>query len=287
MNYTDAYVKFLNSKVKAKHPVKVVFDCSNGVTGGIIKKLFKGTKIEKIIINGKVDGNFPAHGPNPMLAGALNQLKKSVIKNKADLGIAFDGDGDRAFFVDDIGRSISSDEGGYILMQVFDPPYIVGAVSSKLLKNNKKTYISKIGHTYQKELMRKKKANLGAEHSGHYFFKEFFYADSGILAGIEVINFVLGLDKNLSDWLDTIPKYYRSGEINFKVDDKKKILKKVENKYRKAKKSKLDGLTLEFNWGWFNLRPSNTENLLRLNMEAKNKKDLNKKLREVKKIINQ
>lgn len=303
MDYIKLYTDFLKKFLKPKKKIKVVFDCSNGVASLVLKKLFKSNQlINCILINQRPDGRFPAHGPNPMLKGVLSQLQKEVKKQKADLGAAFDGDGDRVFFVDDRGRLIDPNESGYLLTQVFKPPYVVGVVSSQRLKQlttnppshkatdgrgNKRptTFISRIGHSFAKQLMRKKKANLGLEHSGHYFFKEFFYADSGILAAIEIINFISKLDGGVANWLDSLPKYYRSGELNFEVKDKISILKKIEKKYKRAKKSKLDGLSMEFDWGWFNIRPSNTEPLLRLNMEAMSKKVLNEKLKEVRKLI--
>ena len=135
--------------------------------------------------------------------------------------------------------------------------------------------------------MREKKASLGLEHSGHYYFKNFFYCDSGIFAAIQVINFVSGLKDGLGDWLDSLPKYYRSGELNFEVEDKEKNLEKTEKFFKKSAKKiiKMDGLTMEFSGYWFNLRPSNTENLLRFNIEARNNKVLNEKIKEIKKCL--
>jgi len=135
--------------------------------------------------------------------------------------------------------------------------------------------------------MREKKASLGVEHSGHYYFKKFFYCDSGILAAIEVINFVSGLKTDFASWLDKLPKYYRSGEINFEIRDKEKVLAKVERLFKKSAKKiiKMDGLTMEFSEWWFNLRLSNTENLIRLNLEAVDQKILKQKLKEIKKLV--
>ena len=277
----------------------MVFDCSNGITGIILKKLFQSSKvkskkfkIETIFINDNPDGNFPAHGPNPMAKGAVRQLEKEVVKEKADLGVIFDADGDRVFFVDNRGRFIDSHEAGFILTRRHNPPYVVGATSSWRLKKQPKVSLSKVGHYFFKRLMRERKANLGLEHSGHYYFKKFFYSDSGILAAIEVMNFVslagqAGLKSDLAAWLDDLPKYYRSGEINFEVRDKKSTIKKIENHYktRAGKISKLDGLTMEFGGWWFNLRPSNTENFLRLNLESMDQKILKLELQNIKKLL--
>lgn len=351
--FINLYANFLKRFIKVKRPIKVVFDCSNGTTGIILRKLLRTFKLLNFkLINWRPNGRFPAHGPNPMAEGAMDQLRQEVMKLRrwdgaptakrvgADLGVIFDGDGDRVFFIDNLGRLIDANEIGYILMQMFKPPFVVGEVSSWRLKKYKtrfcddfniadnfgssqdrklnKIFISRVGHYFFKKLMREKKANLGTEHSGHYYFRNFFYCDAGIFAAIQLMNFVSELisghpiSKNcrnvrtsdvqklkidLAGWLDKLPKYYRSGEINFKVSDKEKVLNKIEKYYKKQaiKISKLDGLTMKFCGGspseasakdwWFNLRPSNTENLLRLNMEAKQKSVLDKKLAEIKKIL--
>jgi phosphomannomutase len=281
--FINSYVKFLKRFLVPRRKLKAVFDCSNGTTGIILKELFGNSKIKAIILNSRPDGDFPAHGPNPMAKGATKQLEREVKKQKADLGVIFDADGDRVFFVDDKGRPIDPNEAGYMLMQRHVPPYVVGVTSSWRLKKHPKVSLSKVGHYFFKKLMRKRKANLGLEHSGHYYFKKFFYSDSGILAAIEVINFVSGFESGVAEWLDALPKYYRSGEINFEARDKKSSIKKIENYYRSRAKriSKLDGLTMEFDEWWFNLRPSNTENLLRLNAESLNKDKLEKVLKEL------
>lgn len=289
MDYLNSYVKFLRSFLKVKRPLKVIIDCSNGTTGLVIKKLLKGNKsVRYTMLNSKPDGNFPAHGPNPLAAGAAAQLEKEVKKQKADLGIIFDADGDRVFFVDDRGRLTDAHEIGFALMQVFKSPFMVSTIASWRLKKVRGAVISPVGHYFFKNIMRKKKASVGLEHSGHFYFRNFFWCDSGILTATEIMNFVSGLESGLGDWLDALSKYYRSGEINFKVADKKAVLKKIRKIYAKkaSKVSGLDGLTLEFgNDYWMNIRPSNTENLLRLNLEAKTKKILEIELKKIRKVI--
>ncbi len=300
MDHLGLYADFLKRHLKTRRKLRVVFDCSNGTTGIILSKLLKAksSKLKAWLINDKPDGRFPAHGPNPMTKGAMKQLEREVNRRGADLGVIFDADGDRVFFVDNRGRQVDPNEVGYILMQETKPPYVVGVTSSWRLKrpttNNRQptTFISKVGHYYFKKLMKEKKANLGVEHSGHYYFlfkfgKEIAYFDSGILGAIKVMNFVSELDTDLASWLDALSKYYRSGEINFETEDKAAALKAIEKKYaRRAEKiSKLDGLTIEFADYWFNVRPSNTENFLRLNMEAISRKVLKEKLKEIKRLL--
>ncbi len=288
MNYANLYAGFLKKYLKPKKKMKVVFDCSNGTTGRVVKKVnVKSGKLEVILMNDTPDGNFPAHGPNPLLKGAASELEKRVKKEKADLGVIFDADGDRVFFVDNRGRFIDANEIGFALMQMFRPPFVVSEISSWRLKRVRGAVVSAVGHYFFKTMMRKKKASLGLEHSGHFYFKDFSYCDSGIFAAIAVINFVSGLSGGFAGWLDALPKYCRSGEINFSVADKKKILDRLEKAYgKKADRiSRLDGLTMEFTNYWFNVRPSNTENLLRLNVEAVSPGALKKVLKEIRLII--
>jgi len=307
MDYFQPYTDFLKKFLKPRQKLKVVFDCSNGTSGKVLKELFRksaignrGSKIEAIFINDKPDGNFPGHGPNPLAKGAMGQVQKAVLKHRADLGMIFDADGDRVFFMDDLGGTISPDETGYLLLQELKPKkFAIGPIAGELLKNSSyqildsRFFVSKVGHYFFKKLMREKKIPLGLEHSGHYYFgfpKENFYFDSGILAAIHIINFLSHLNIKLSTYLDKLPKYCRSGEINFKFqipNSKSQILEKVEKFYRKqgAKISKLDRLTVEFKGGWLNLRPSNTENLLRLNVEVASEKILKEKIKEVQKLV--
>jgi phosphomannomutase len=304
VDYIQIYSNFLKKFLKPEQSLKVIFDCSNGTTGKVLSELFRNFQFpisnfqpRIIFINKKPDGNFPGHGPNPLAAGAMSQLQKAVLKHRADLGVIFDVDGDRVFFVDDRGRQIHADETGYLLLQELKPKsYVISVISGRLLRKNvssSRFQVSRVGHYFFKKLMREKKIPLGLEHSGHYYFgfpKENFYFDSGILAAIHVINFVSKLNQPLSAYLDKLPKYYRSGEINFKVKSEKlkvKSLERVEQYYKnqRAKISKLDGLTAEFPDFWINLRPSNTENLLRLNLEAKNKNILNKEIANLKRLV--
>lgn len=303
MNYIKLYTNFLEKFLKplrqaqGRPPLKVVFDCSNGTTGKILGELFRDPSLRSgqpsvFLINKKPDGRFPAHGPNPMLEGAMNDLSKAVLKNKADLGVIFDADGDRVFFVDDRGKEVINDVPIILLAKNFSGPIVltinVGILARDLLeKSGKKILDSRVGHYFIKQVVRKKKINFAAERSGHYYFKKFFYADSGIFAAIQFINSVSGLKEKLSDWIDELPQYYRSGEINFEIHDKESAMKRVEKYYSESapKVSRLDGLTMESKEWWFNLRPSNTENLIRLNFEARDRKVFEKELENFKKLL--
>lgn len=290
-----------------KKLLKVVFDCSNGSVETVLKYLNTKT-LKAILINQNIDGEFPAHGPDPLKPGAMNELKKAVLKNKADLGVIFDADGDRAFFMDDCGRVVNSDQIARLLIWNLDLEKIVSDVrASWLVKKptrfdgapaRRATYdlrltTSKTGHYFIKKIMREKNIPFGYENSGHYYFdfpnfgRGVVY-DSGILAAIKVINAVSKLPYKLSDFVDLLPVYFRSGEINIRIMNQElgimdKKIEKIENhfktqdsKFKIFNSSHVDGLSMEFNDWWFNIRLSNTEPVARVNIEAVNKKILAK-----------
>ena len=160
------YITFLKRFIKVKRSLRIIIDCSNGVAGLVLKELLKGNKkITSIFINEKPDGNFPAHSPNPLVSGSLDQIKKEVLKQKADLGVIFDGDGDRVFFIDNLGREIDPDIIGSILMKNYKPPFVVSTISSWRVKKVRGAVVARVGHLFMKEMMRKKKASLGMERS--------------------------------------------------------------------------------------------------------------------------
>ncbi len=310
-NFISVYAEYLSGFLKVRAPLKVVFDCSNGPAGLILKEIKlrpangrqslparAGLKIR--LINGKIDGRFPAHGPNPLIPGAMDDIKKAVVRERADLGVIFDADADRAFFIDDKGRPVYPDEAVYLLAEKFSEPIAIDVRIGYLIRKSKiKFFESKVGHFFFKNLMRRKKINFGSEISGHYYFswrfgKTLAYYDSGIRGAIEMINRVSALKKSeqpLSGFLGSLPKYYHSGEINLKIRNQKFVLAAVENFYKKSagKIYRLDGLSADFDspegeWR-FNIRPSNTEPYLRLNVEASAKKLLEKKQKQIIDII--
>ena len=287
MDHLNLYADFLKKFLKPKRPLRIVFDCSNGTAGTVLSKIKSASRRIKLqIINAKPDGNFPAHGPNPMLKGAMGDLKKAVLKNKADLGVILDADGDRVFFVDNLGREINPDAVAVLISKNFSGPVVLDVRSGYLIREalatDKKTVLdSRVGHYFIKRLMSEKKADFGAETSGHYYFKfGEAYWDSGIFGAIHLIN---ALPDDVAAWIDQLPKYFQSGEINFSVKNKTAALQKIKSIYiKEAKKtSELDGFKMEFDDWWFSLRSSNTENLLRLNIEAKKKSILDTRLRQI------
>lgn len=298
MNYLGIYADYLRKFLKLKRPLKVVFDCSNGTTGLVIKKLrnLEIKKLEIILINDKPDGRFPAHGPDPMRSGAADQLGEAVRKHRTDLGAIFDADGDRVLFVDDRGRFLSAGAATGLLSKNFQGPVVVDLVTGYLARElmateKKKVFNSRVGTYFIKKLMREKKSDFGAEISGHYYFKlDGAYFDSALLATIHFLNQISRFkiydsSFKLSEWIDNLPEY-PSSIANLPVENKQAVLEKIAKQYKKPaiKISRLDGVKIEGADFWLAARPSNTEELVRFYWEAKNKKVFEKNSKDLKMI---
>jgi len=289
------YIDFLAKKTKVCFEGKIVVDAGNAMTALVLPELLKRLNIEYIPLFFDIDCTFPNHEANPFKEETLSTIKSVMKKEKAILGVAFDGDGDRVVFLDEEQKVIRGDFITSLLAQKILREKLGGKVIYDLRslwtpreaieKAVGKALISKVGHSLIKEQMRKEKAVFAGETSGHYFFEDFFGCESAILAMIKVFEIMTEQKKSLKKLVEPFEKYFHSGETNFEVQDKKKILKVLEKTYKNGKKNRLDGLTIEFDDWWFNVRPSNTEPLLRLNLEAKNEKLLKEKIEEVKNII--
>ncbi len=275
--YLNFYLKFINRFSKIQKPLKVVADCSNGALGPIFSKL-KIKNVKMIIINQKPDGHFPAHGPDPLKRGALSQVSKMIKKKKADLGLVFDGDGDRVVFLDNQGKLIEPYIIAYLLFLNHKKPFVVDILLYEALKYSQlllpKTYPSRVGHYFIKKLMKRKKATIGAEYSGHYHHQDFFFSEDGLLTAIKIMNILSELPYQISQLKKWLPCQLEIKTKNIKTQEPDKFIETIKKIYqKKAKKiSLIDGLTLEFKYGWLNLRPSNTEPYLRINIgRIKNK----------------
>lgn len=288
------YISFLTKDKEIDLEGKIGVDCGNGMTGPILRGVFQKLKVNFIPLYFKPDCTFPNHEANPFKEETLNDLKKVIKKEKAILGVAFDGDGDRVVFLDHkaevirgdfitslLAKEILKEKSGkvlYDLRSLWTPREVIKEAGGIPI-------MSRVGHSLIKEQMRKEKAVFAGEMSGHYFFRDFFGCESGILTMIKILEIVTKEGKSLRELVGEFKKYFHSGEINFKVEDKEKVIKKLEKKYSQGKISHLDGLTVEFDKWWFNVRPSNTEPLLRLNLEAKSKNLMKKKVKEIKNFI--
>jgi phosphomannomutase len=283
-NLLADYVKHLHTLVDVSgiRKLRIVIDAGNGMAGYTAPAIFEGLNVEIIPMYFELDGSFPNHEANPIDAKNLKDLQKAVKKHKADIGLAFDGDADRCFLVDENGDIVNpSDLTALIaqreLKQHPGASIIHNLISSRSVaevieENGGIAIRSRVGHSYIKAMMAQSGAIFGGEHSGHFYFKDFWKADSGALAALHAIA-ALGTSKSsLSKLLKPYQRYFSSGEINSKVKDAQKLMDSIQQKYSQLESvtiDKLDGLTVNGDTWWFNLRASNTEPLLRLNVEAK------------------
>jgi len=243
--------------------------------------VFKRLNAEVIEMYFELDGTFPNHEANPIDPSNLKDLQKAVIKHKADIGLAFDGDADRCFLVDENGELVNPSALTALIATRELKRYpasniIYNLISSRTVKevvdeNGGTAIRSRVGHSYIKKLMAETSAVFGGEHSGHFYFRDFWNADSGMLAALHAIAALGETEQPLSKLLQPFNRYYSSGEINSTVADAQAAMDYIEKIYRKregVEVDKLDGLTINGDSWWFNLRASNTEPLLRLNVEA-------------------
>ena len=282
-NLLDEYVDHLLSLVDVSNirPLKIVIDAGNGMGGYTAPAVFKRLNAEVIEMYFELDGTFPNHEANPIDPANLVDLQKAVKKHKADIGLAFDGDADRCFLVDEKGDLVNPSALTSLIATRELKKYpasniIYNLISSRAVKevveeNGGTAIRSRVGHSYIKKLMAESNAVFGGEHSGHFYFRDFWKADSGMLAALHAIAALGETDSTLSQLLKTFNRYHSSGEINSTVADAKAAMAQVEKIYVKkgeVEVDHLDGLTINGDNWWFNLRASNTEPLLRLNVEA-------------------
>jgi len=291
------YVNFnlRNFNFKKREKIKLVIDTANSVSGIVIPEIFKKINFKIHHLFSKLDGNFPNHPPNPLLKENLKNLCREVKNKKADLGVAFDGDGDRIVFVDEKGEIV---EGGLItalmsslvLKGSFGKKILYDVRSSNIIKETikKKRGVpipGRIGHSFIKEKMRRENIIFAGELSGHYYSKNHYFCEAPFFVLFKIIKEILEKNKPFSEIVSPYKKYYHSGEINLKIKNKNKALKALEKKFEKGKKTKIDGIRIDFQEWWFLARPSNTEPLLRLVIEAKTKELMEKKKKEIVKTI--
>ncbi len=290
------YVDYLLSLVDISEirRLKIVVDAGNGMAGYTAPAIFERLNVELIPMYFELDGTFPNHEANPIDPKNLRDLQKAVKKHKADLGLAFDGDADRCFLVDENGETVNPSDltclvAARELARVPGSTVIYNLISSRtvleVIQENGGTGLrSRVGHSYIKKMMADSGAIFGGEHSGHFYFKDFWRADSGALAALHAIA-ALGSSKlSISKLLKPYQRYVSSGEINSVISDAPAEIKKIEEKYGSqsgVEIDHLDGLSVNGDTWWFNLRSSNTEPLLRLNVEAKTQARMEKVRDEV------
>jgi phosphomannomutase len=297
------YIRFnlQDLNLNKARPLRLVVDTANGVAGIIVSKILKKIKYKTYYLFSKLDGSFPNHLPDPTKEENLRFLKKEVKEKKADLGLALDGDGDRIVFVDEKGEMIL-------------PDLIFALVSSQILKSNpgeKILYtiassnivrdtiknrgglpvVSPIGYTFIKERMRKENIIFAGEYSSHYYPRSHYFSEAPFFVLFKVLGIISESGKKFSEIIKPYKKYSYSGDIVFELEDKnlvrksREILKRLEKRYKNGDIIKIDGIRVDFPEWWFILRPSNTEPILKLIVEAKSKKLMEEKKRELAKLI--
>lgn len=294
------YVKHVHSFIKTSSikRLKIAVDAGNGMAGKMIPLVFEGLDAKIIPLYFNLDGRFPNHLADPSKFENLKQLQKKVKKEKCDLGMAFDGDADRIFFIDENAKVIDSSLLSCLIIKRIleknpNEKVIYNLVCSHIvpeivMKNNGIPIRERVGHSFIKQTMKDTGAIFACEHSAHYYYRHNFRADSGIITALIVAEILSQSKKKLSELLQEFKKYFKIEETNSKVKDKDKKLKEIQSVYKKKrgnKFNKLDGITFEFRDWWFNVRPSNTEPLLRLNLESNSKKLMEEKKKELLKII--
>mgnify|MGYP003344513575 FL=1 len=281
-NLLDAYVNFLVSLFdlsKVSRKLKVVIDAGNGMAGYTAPAVMAKLNVEVIPMYFELDGNFPNHEANPIEPDNLKDLQKKVKAVKADIGLAFDGDADRCFLIDEKGELVSPSSLTALIAvrELKRKPgsnIIYNLISSKVVPEVIKEHggipiRSRVGHSYIKKLMAESGAIFGGEHSGHFYFSDFWRADSGMLAALFALTELGGSKKTLSSLLTPYNRYFASGEINTEVEDIPSKLQLIRDTYGKDHEiDELDGITISGDKYWFNVRASNTEPLLRLNVEG-------------------
>ncbi|MDO9509700.1 MAG: phosphomannomutase/phosphoglucomutase [Candidatus Magasanikbacteria bacterium] len=287
--------KFVDLK-KIK-PMKIVVDTANAMGAQYLEELFKDLPQRELVkMNFELDGTFPAHEADPFKEENIVDLKKRVLEEKADLGISTDGDGDRIFFIDNEGDLVEPAILRGIMAELFlrDNPgsticYDIrpGKITEDMiLQNGGVPSVTRVGHSFIKKQMLETGAVFGGESSGHFFVK-FPYGvfEAPMVVTLKLLQELSEKNITLADYVKPLKKYFHSGEINFKVEDKNAVLEKLKEKFADAKISNLDGLTFEYPDFWFNVRASNTESLFRLNLEGRNEKVVKEKITKVSEII--
>lgn len=291
----EEWVNFALELAGKINPLNVGIDTGNGMAGRIVPVLRQKTSLVIMGLYLDLDGDFPNHVANPLIVDNLRDLIQLVRDKQLDLGIAFDGDGDRAFFIDETGEPVMASRLGALLATHFLQQHpgatiLYNAVCSRIVPetieaNGGKAIRTKVGHSFIKEKMRETGAVFACEHSGHFYFKDNFHADSGLIAALTTLALVSQSRQLLSKLIQPFLKYYDSGEINVEVSDFGPIASRLKQEFSDGQIDELDGLTVNYPEWWFNIRPSNTEPVVRINVEASDQKLLESHTNDIINII--
>ncbi len=292
--FADHVVSFIDpSKLR---PLRVVADTANGMGGLIVPKVFERLPTAELeVMFGELDGTFPNHPADPIQPANQRDLQARVASGGFDIGLAFDGDADRVFVVDETGRGLSgSTTTAMLAVSMLDRSpgatilhnLICSRAVPEVVREHGGTPVrTKVGHSYIKQAMVETGAVFGGEHSAHYYFLDNYRADSGIVATMLVLDALSSAEQPLSVLRKPYERYSASGEINTSVDDPPAVIERVAAAYAGHGQDRLDGLTVDMGDWWFNVRPSNTEPLLRLNLEAPDRDECDQRVAEVLSLI--
>jgi phosphomannomutase len=291
--YLDHVMGFIDTSLIK--PFNVVLDAGNGTAGIVAPRLFDQLPCRTARLCFEVDGTFPNHEANPLIEENRAHIVERVLAERADIGIAWDGDADRCFFIDGAGEFISGDFVTALLAEAFLLKYPGAtiiydvrasyAVKDTVARHGGRALMNRVGHAFFKRRMREEEAVFGGEVTGHYYFKENFYADNGFIPALLILELMSRKGQSLHDLLRPLrERYFISGEINTKVASMDAVQSKLDTiaaRYQDGHVSTLDGVSVEYPDWHFNVRPSNTEPLLRLNLEGRTFETMEKKRDEV------
>jgi phosphomannomutase len=293
----DRYVEHVLSFVDpaAMRPLTVVVDTANGMGGLVVPAVMSRLPVTLVHLYPELDGTFPNHPADPIDPRNQEDLKRAVLEHRADVGFAFDGDADRVFLVDERAEGVSGSLVTALVAEAMLEQHpgativhnlICSWVVPEVIREHGGTPVrSRVGHSFIKQVMAETGAVFGGEHSGHYYFRENHNADSGLIAAVVVLGRMSEAGLPLSKLLEPYRRYHDSGEINSRVEDQRAAIERLAEAFRDGRQDRLDGLTVEFDDWWFNVRPSNTEPLLRLNVEARTRELLEEKTALVLRLI--
>jgi phosphomannomutase len=281
--------------VNVLKPLKLIADTANGMGGLVVPIVFEPLPFDLEVMYGELDGTFPNHPADPIQLENLRDLIARVNATGADVGLAFDGDADRVFLVDDKGVPVSGSTTTAIVAKAVlrkEPGATIlyncicsKAVPEIIRENGGAPIRTRVGHSFIKTVMAETGAAFGGEHSAHYYFRDNYRADSGSIAALVVLEELSSVGVPLSELRTSYERYAQSGEINTRVDDPLAVIERVAEAYKDAQQDRLDGLTVDLGDWWFNLRPSNTEPLLRLNLEARTPDEVASHVAEVQAVM--
>jgi len=291
------YVSFLKKKVSfSGAPMRVVVDAGGGSAALVLPELLHALGVSYTPLFFEVDGSFSRHSPNPHDRRSQAHIKKELASGEYQLGVIFDGDADRAIFFDETGEEVRPD---FILALLADEAlkkkkggsFVAELTTSKAVREyianrGGKVALCRVGRTYMRDRMKQTDSRIGAEISGHFYFKDFYYWDAAILAFLRVVELISSRGVAISALARPLAAYMSSGQVSVEVSSKDDVMREVEAYYRgQGAHSRLDGITVEFDHWWFNIRPSNTENMVRYMLEADSEKILEEKKQELEKVI--